>query len=167
MFLINIYPNCSIFPNDLPLEYPPLSALGLTSTKSIPQPQVCSPLAGKFLILATFPGPVLWYQTDQESKERARTQEETKLLPFPSRCFSSDGKSQFWHLHTIPKVLPDGSWWKMGDPCSAPELGARTCTEGGAGDNANTQKRELELPCKGSVQWVWAGGKTQMVLVQK
>lgn len=33
----------------------------------------------------------------------------------------------------------------MGDPRSAPELGARTCTEGGAGDNAYTQKRELEL----------------------
>lgn len=67
-FLINIYPQLLLFPNDLPLEYPP-NSLFLAShppnlfhcLKSV------LPLLG--LILATFPGPVLWYQIHKESKE--------------------------------------------------------------------------------------------------
>lgn len=114
MFFINIYSKLlSISQWFASRMSPNVCALGFTSTKSILQPQVCSPTTGKFLITAIFPGLGLLCQIYKQSQELPRTQEEMKLLPLTGSPWIESAPSP------IPRVLPDGSWWKMGDLCSA------------------------------------------------
>lgn len=104
-FLINIYPNWSVFHSYSPVEcFLKVSALGLTSTA---RTQAYPPTVGKSLLPATSI-PVYWTSSmvSKNNERKKKITENTggnKSPALPSSCFSLDGKSQHQHTFTPPK----------------------------------------------------------------
>lgn len=164
MFLINIYPNCSIFPNDLPLEYPPKS-LVLSShppNLSYSLKSVLPPL-GNFSSLLLSLGQ--YYGIKYINKEWPRRQEEMKLLPLAltaSPCIETISSNPSHH----PRGPPRWELMETGDLCSAPEQ-EQGPHRGWGRWQLKHPKERAELHLKGPAQWVGAGGATQMEILQK